>query len=516
MDTRTLSLLWNTLFLCGCTCALSVPLGTLLAWLLVRTDLPGRKLGIGLLAAMLFVPLYLQAAAWQAGFGLQGWYTLAGSASVLLDGWRGAGWVHSMAAVPWVVLIAGFGFAKVEVELEEQAALDGSTPQVFWHVTLRSALPAVGAAALWVALTTAGEMTVTDLFAVRTYAEEVYTQLAIGQEPSVAPLAVLPGVAITAIFVIAGLALCRGLAPRDRALSLEHRPWTFRLGRWRIAWLVAAVMLLVLLVGVPLGNLLYKAGVVVTQTDGQRLRAFSPGKCVEMIAAGPWHCRREFGWSLLLCASAAVAAVAIAIPLAWLARRGGIKAAPALLVTAMGVAVPGPVLGLAIITLLNRPELPWLAQLYDRSILAPFLALLVRRPAAGDLRAVARAAQCSARDARLGGGRWSGPCGATVARGDPLALAGRGFGALGVGSGGAGRSGRQHLGRAAGRDHAFDPHLRPAALRSGRPGGRHLLGIARRVRAACRRRDDAGKWLESPPIGRIIGTTPPGRNCHRV
>ncbi len=208
---------------------MSVPLGTFLAWLLVRTDLPGRRLGLAMLGLMLFVPLYLQAAAWQAGFGLQGWCTLAaprpfaGFAPVLLEGWRGAIWVHSMAAVPWVVLIAGFGLAKVEPELEESAALDCTGWQVFRHVTLPAALPAVGVAALWVALSAAGEMTVTDLFAVRTYAEEVYTLLAVGQEPGVAPLRALPGMAMTALLVVAGMVLCRGLMPGDHPLVLGPR-----------------------------------------------------------------------------------------------------------------------------------------------------------------------------------------------------------------------------------------------------------------------------------------------------
>ena len=95
---------------------------------------------------------------------------------------------------------------------------------MFRHVTLPAALPAVGVAALWVALSAAGEMTVTDLFAVRTYAEEVYTLLAVGQEPGMAPLRVLPGVAMTAVLVVAGMVLCRGLMPGDRPLSARPAP----------------------------------------------------------------------------------------------------------------------------------------------------------------------------------------------------------------------------------------------------------------------------------------------------
>ena len=77
MDARTWSLALNTLLLTGATCAISLPLGSVVAWLLTRTDLPGRRVGMVLLGLMLFVPLYLQAAAWHAGFGVQGWFTSA-------------------------------------------------------------------------------------------------------------------------------------------------------------------------------------------------------------------------------------------------------------------------------------------------------------------------------------------------------------------------------------------------------------------------------------------------------
>ena len=45
-------------------------------------------------------------------------------------------------------------------------------------MTLRRIWPAIGLAALWVAMLVATDMTVTDLYQVRTYAEEVYTDFA--------------------------------------------------------------------------------------------------------------------------------------------------------------------------------------------------------------------------------------------------------------------------------------------------------------------------------------------------
>ncbi len=321
MDARTFSLLWNTLLLSGATCAISVPFGTLLAWLLWRTDLPGRRFFLGLLGVMIFVPLYLQAGAWQAGYGDQGWFTLATNSSAWLTGWRGAIWIHSLAALPWVVGIVGIGLILVEPEQEEQALLDGSARQVFFRISLRGAMPAVGMAAIWVAVITAGEMTVTDLFSIRTYAEEVYTQAAAtASELDATPPSVVLGLVITALLIIGGFGLCFGLSPSRRPLSLP-RFWTFRLGRWKFLYLLAAGLFFLLMAGVPLGNLVYKAGVLVAQTDAGRVRSFSPLKCLRIICCAPENFRRELGWSLLIGVLSATAAVLTAIPLAWLAQK---------------------------------------------------------------------------------------------------------------------------------------------------------------------------------------------------
>ncbi len=160
------------------TLALSVPTGTALAWLLVRTDLPGRRIGMWVVATMIFVPLYLQTGAWQAGFGYEGWYS-TGSGQPWLAGWNAALWVHTLAAIPWIVLIAALGLRTVEPALEEQALLDGTPWQAFWRVTMPACWPALGLAAAWVAILTAGEMTVTSIFSVTTYAEEVFNQVAL-------------------------------------------------------------------------------------------------------------------------------------------------------------------------------------------------------------------------------------------------------------------------------------------------------------------------------------------------
>jgi iron(III) transport system permease protein len=95
------------------------------------------------------------------------------------------------------------------------------------------------------------------------------------------------------------------------------------------------------------------------------------------VAGSPWNYGSEFGWSLAIGSLAATSAVLMGVLLAWLARRG--RAAFVLLAgLAACLAIPGPLLGVGIIWAFNRPELPWLADLYDYSILAPWAALTLR------------------------------------------------------------------------------------------------------------------------------------------
>ena len=125
-DPRVGRLWLNSAELALAACLVAVPVGTLLAVAIFKTDVPGCNVATLLLVGMLFVPLYLVTGAWDAGFGIQGWHTLATNPHLAtqpwLAGWRAAVWVHALAAVPWVVLIVGSGLRAVEAEIEEDAA----------------------------------------------------------------------------------------------------------------------------------------------------------------------------------------------------------------------------------------------------------------------------------------------------------------------------------------------------------------------------------------------------------
>jgi iron(III) transport system permease protein len=377
ISARSVHLLANSALLAGGACLVGLPLAVVLALLLTRTDLPARRAIAAVFAGLLFVPLYLQTGAWLSGFGPQGAWTIASEQPPWLDGWRAAIWIHGVAAVPWAMLAVAAGLKLVEGELEEEALLDGSGPQVLFAVTLRRAAPLVIVAALWIVVTAAGEMTVTDMVQVRTYAEELYTDIALGAAPEESVYSVLPGIGWTLAFALAALGAGTRLVPV--AVQPRHRPGvTFGLGRWRWPAVALVLALVVLLVGTPLASLAWKAGVEVFDGPGGRVRSWSPQKCLAVVLESPWRYRGEFGWSLAISSLAATAATVVALPLAWWARQGAARIGLMLAGSAALLALPGPVIGIEIIRLLNAPSMPTLNWLYDHSLLAPCLAQTLR------------------------------------------------------------------------------------------------------------------------------------------
>lgn len=393
---RTGRLALNTLILAGATVAISVPAGAIMAFLLARTDLPGRRLFGCLLAGFLFLPLYVQAGAWQAALGVDGWLTpFVGHA--LVSGWRGAIWVHAAAALPWAVVLIGAGISLVDRQLEEQALLDGGPWQVAARVTLRLSAGSVGIATAWIALFAAGEMAVTDFFQVRTFAEELYTAFALGDiqpwgaaatyEPDAGVMGaagVWVGIGVAAGMLVLTLLLLAALTPMPRR-QRPRRLMTFRLNRWRPAAFLAALLVVGLIVLLPLASLIYKAGMEVVSTPAGRVRQWSARKCAAMVVLDPHVTRgrvkfrhtKEIGWSLAIDSSAATAALVVGLPLAWFARRGLWRSWGALAAVSWVWAVPGPIIGLAIIALMNRPEIPALRYLYDRTLWPPIVACFV-------------------------------------------------------------------------------------------------------------------------------------------
>jgi iron(III) transport system permease protein len=384
----------NSAILAVGTTAIALPLGTLLAVLLTRFDLVGRRVAAAGLGVLLFLPLYVQLSGWDAALGKLGWYALTyGSiAEPFLAGMRGAVFVHAMAVVPWVALLVGLGLLQVDPAQEEAALLAVPPQVVLLRITLPQTIPFVIAAAVWTVVSTTSEMTVTNIFLMnpgeRTYTEQFYMTFALRAAAGEASLAVLPGMAGLVVIVVGTLWMIAQYGRRP-ALVTTRSAATFSSGSLRPV-LAALLWVIVLgLVAVPVASLIYKAGLAVVHEEGHRIRSWSAVKCLTEVTTAPRRFGLDFCWTLVVAFASATLALFAGAGLAWQARRGGWRAVPAIGATVLGLAIPGPLVGVVLIWLLNHdlpPEImsadgrpkSWLLVLYDETPLSPVLAQTVR------------------------------------------------------------------------------------------------------------------------------------------
>ncbi len=290
---RPLVLALETAKLVGLTEAMALPLGVGLGWLLFRTNLWGRRLLVFLMGVALLVPMPLLAVAWLGSYGNAGRLQALGGAPILV-GMGGAAFIHAMASLPWVVFLAGVGLRTVEPELEESALMDWPAWRVFLGVTLRRSVGAIAGAAVAVAVLTAGDMTVTDLLQVRTYAEESYLQAQLGLGQGAAGLRVT----LPMLFVLGGgiIWAARALLRADpsRLPTAEARVRVWSLGAWRFPLGILVLAVVGNAIALPLYGLGWRAGFVGAERRWSiggffgSIRAAWPD-LIASTAPGPWY-----------------------------------------------------------------------------------------------------------------------------------------------------------------------------------------------------------------------------------
>jgi iron(III) transport system permease protein len=378
---RVLSLLQNTAFLIGGTLLLTLPVGIALAALLYRTDLPARSYFRFLIVLTLFIPLPLFASAWQAVLGTGGllpfsiWNSVRqaeiSQGGMVWTPWgQGMGsaiWIHSLAALPWVVLLVGLGLRAVEPELEEDALTVVNSRRVLTRVSLRRASAAIAIATVWIALQVSTEITVTDLMQIRTYAEEVYTQMVApdplrgGASGETRALAVTLPVSclFVAILLTVGTA---GAARLSQGLSQSRLSPTFSLGQARWFWFAILVLTTTFYLGLPLLALVWRAGALVGNSRwSARVLALHLQRAV--VGEG-----RLVVTSLITAAITGMLTVSLALLATWCARRCRWFLVSLLLLSAAAWSWPGPVVGLGL-----KAVLKFLVDHFD----SPFLAGLL-------------------------------------------------------------------------------------------------------------------------------------------
>jgi iron(III) transport system permease protein len=362
VDPDTVGIAVNSLVLVAAVTGGSLLVGVPLAILTVQTDLPFRRFWTVVAALPLVVPSYIGAFAFVSAFGprgvLQGILAPLGVERIpAMFGLLGTAVVLTLFTYPYVYITTRAALLSFDGTVIEAArTLNHSRWQAFWRVTLPQIKPGIAAGALLVALYTLSDFGTPQIMRYDVFTRMIYVEYINHNRGFAALLSILLLVMTLAILLWES----RISASREGAhvSTTGHRAGRVPLGKWTVPALAFCGAVAFLGLVVPIGILV------------MWLFRSSPG-----YAAGGFEFQLVYAWhSVFVAGAAALAAVLVALPIAYLSARGGswLSSLPER-ATYVGYAMPGVVLGLSLVFLGLK-----YANVFYRTILLLVFAYVVR------------------------------------------------------------------------------------------------------------------------------------------
>lgn len=332
---------WRTIQLGVAVSAIAGVVGTGLAWLVVRTDLPLARLWRVLAPLPLVIPSFVGAAAFLGALGPDG--LLRGALELVgyqpPRRFRGLGasvFVVSAFTYPFVYLPVAARLAALPPQLEESCRLLGDGPRrAFRRVALPMVRGSIAGGMLMVFLYCLSEFGAVQLLGYDTLTRVVYaTRLADRPVSFMAALLLV----VMALLAIATERRIRGsLDHRTVAAGRRNRP--VHLGRWKVPALAAVAGTVLLTLVVPVASLGQWAWRAIANSD-DRLATF--GEELGALGRPAW----TTSW---LSVTASLLALCAVVPVALLAMRFRSRLAPVVTTSIVaGFAVPGLVIALSL------------------------------------------------------------------------------------------------------------------------------------------------------------------------
>jgi iron(III) transport system permease protein len=314
----TATLLWNTVRLTVVVTALCAVIGTLTAWLVECTDLPGRRIWAVLLVIPFAIPDFVVSFGWA-------------SISTWVQGFQGAVLVMTLAVYPLVYLPVAASLRGADPGLEDAArSLGLGRVRTFLRVTVGQARGAILGGCVLVALVILAEYGAFEILGYQTFTTEIFTEFQVSfNVPTACALSLV--LVVLGGLILGGEPVARGKGRAVRTGAQAQRAIRrHRLGRATLPVHAALAILVALALGVPFG-----ASVYWMFAGG----AFLTG--VSLLDAG-WH-------TALYSGVAAALATLLALPVALLAVRHSGRGGRLLeRSTYLVLAMPGLVIALAI------------------------------------------------------------------------------------------------------------------------------------------------------------------------
>lgn len=252
----TLRILVNSVQLAVLVTATSIVLAVPLAWLVTRTDLPGRRVWAVVCAVPLVIPSYVGGFAYAAAFGPRGLLqSLLAPLGVQrlpeIYGLGGATLALTMFTFPYLLLITRSALVGMDPSLEEASRSLGHPPLgTFGRVTLPHLRPAIGAGSLLVILYTLSDFGAVSLMRFDTFTFSIYREYQGAFDRTRAAVLALVLVVLTLVVLAVEARAHSGARYHRTAGGARRQPPVVSLGRWR--WpalgLCAAVVTLALIV----------------------------------------------------------------------------------------------------------------------------------------------------------------------------------------------------------------------------------------------------------------------------
>ncbi len=249
LRTRTLTIIFNSIGLAVSVTVASLLISLPLAWLTVRTDLPGRKLWTILAAMPLVIPSYVGGFALVATLGPKGmvqeWLAPLGVDRLpSIYGFPGALYALTLFTYPYLFLSIRAGLRNIDPAIEEAArSLGYNGWRTFLRVTLPNLRPAITAGGLLVALYTLSDFGAVSLLRFNSFTRAIYTGYLSSFDRSLASLLALVLVLLTVCLLWAEQGT-RGRARYYRSSAgALRRTGPLALGRYR--WLALGFCLVI-------------------------------------------------------------------------------------------------------------------------------------------------------------------------------------------------------------------------------------------------------------------------------
>ncbi len=241
----TAQLIRNTVSLTVVVTALCAVIGTVTAWFIERTQLPGRRFWAVLVVIPLGIPDFVVSFGWRAIFPAFGGFW----AAVL---------VMTLAVYPLVFLPVAASLRNADPAQEEVArSLGLGRMATFWKVTVGQARLAILGGSVLVALVVLAEFGAFEILGFNTLTTEIYTEFTVGLNQTAA-CALSLILVVLGFIILLGEGAARGHGRGARlgsGAARQIRP--LPLGRAMPAVVGGVGLLVGLALGVPVGSVIY-------------------------------------------------------------------------------------------------------------------------------------------------------------------------------------------------------------------------------------------------------------------